>query len=99
MTGMPMMVTENGIGTDNDARRLEYYRRALQGVANCLRDGLDIRGYFAWSAFDNFEWMQGYRMTFGIIGVDRATQQRTAKRSAHWLGEVAQKNALPDKEM
>jgi beta-glucosidase len=99
MTGMPMMVTENGIGTDDDTRRLEYYRRALQGVAKCLHDGLDIRGYFAWSAFDNFEWMQGYRPTFGIINVDRTTQQRTAKPSARWLGEVARKNALPDKEV
>jgi len=94
IAGVPIMVTENGIGTADDARRLEYYRRALQGVANCLNDGLDIGGYFAWSAFDNFEWMLGYRPTFGIISVDRATQQRTPKPSARRLGEVAQNNAL-----
>lgn len=88
--GVPMIVTENGIGTPDDTRRVEYYRRALQGVANCLNDGLDVRGYFAWSAFDNFEWMLGYRPTFGIIAVDRETQERTIKPSARWLGEIAQ---------
>lgn len=94
-TGLPLMVTENGIGTDDDTRRLAYYQTALQEVRQCLDDGLDIRGYYAWSAFDNFEWQMGYRPTFGIIAVDRATQQRTPKPSAYWLGRVAQANALP----
>ncbi len=94
MTGLPLMVTENGIGTTDDGRRLAYYQTALQNVAACLEDGLDIRGYFAWSAFDNFEWMLGYRPTFGIIAVDRSTQQRTVKASARWLSKVAQTNRI-----
>lgn len=95
VTGIPMMVTENGIGTTDDGRRLAYYQAALQSVVECLRDGLDIRGYFAWSAFDNFEWMLGYRPTFGIIAVDRATQQRTIKPSALWLSQLIGRNAIP----
>jgi beta-glucosidase len=87
VAGVPVIVTENGIGTDDDERRIEYYRRALNGMMTCLNDGLDVRGYFAWSAFDNFEWMMGYAKTFGIISVDRETQQRTAKPSARWLSE------------
>ncbi len=94
VAGIPMIVTENGIGTEDDTRRLEYYRRALRGAAKCLADGLDIRGYFAWSAFDNFEWLFGYRPKFGIIAVDRATQERTAKPSGEWLGQVAQANGF-----
>ncbi|MEJ2746550.1 MAG: family 1 glycosylhydrolase [Anaerolineae bacterium] len=94
VAGIPMMVTENGIGTTDDGRRLAYYQTALQNVAACLKDGLDIRGYFAWSAFDNFEWMLGYRPTFGIIAVDRSTQQRTVKPSARWLSAVAQANRI-----
>jgi beta-glucosidase len=94
VTGLPLMVTENGIGTADDGRRLAYYQAALQSVADCLRDGLDVRGYFAWSAFDNFEWMLGYRPTFGLIAVDRATQQRTVKPSARWLSQVARANRL-----
>lgn len=94
VAGVPLMVTENGIGTMDDSRRLAYYHTALQYVADCLRDGLDIRGYFAWSAFDNFEWMLGYEPTFGIIAVDRTTQQRSVKPSARWLSQVAQANQL-----
>lgn len=94
VTGIPLMVTENGIGTADDGRRLAYYQIALQSVAACLEEGLDIRGYFAWSAFDNFEWMLGYRPTFGIIAVDRSTQQRTVKDSARWLSTVAQTNRI-----
>ena len=94
-TGLPVIVTENGIGTHDDTRRVEYIRRALHGVANCLRDGLDVRGYTYWSAFDNFEWSLGYTSTFGIIAVDRSTQRRTAKPSAAYLGNIAHANHLP----
>ncbi len=91
-TGRPIMVTENGIGTADDTRRIAYVKRALQGVANCLRDGVDVRGYTYWSALDNYEWMQGYRPTFGLIAVNRETQQRIVKPSARWLGAVARAN-------
>ncbi|MBK8986677.1 MAG: glycoside hydrolase family 1 protein [Chloroflexi bacterium] len=94
VTGLPLMVTENGIGTKDDGRRLAYYQAALRSVHTCLQEGLDVRGYFAWSAYDNFEWMLGYQPTFGIIAVDRATQRRTIKPSARWLSEVAQANRL-----
>jgi beta-glucosidase len=94
MTGLPLMVTENGIGTTDDGRRLAYYQTALQSVRASLQDGLDVRGYFAWSAYDNFEWMMGYEPTFGLIAVDRSTQQRAVKPSARWLSQVAQANRL-----
>jgi beta-glucosidase len=94
VAGIPVIVTENGLGTTDDSRRIEYVERALQGVFNCLQDGLDVRGYTYWSAFDNFEWMQGYRPTFGLIAVDRETQTRTVKPSARWLGAVARANGL-----
>jgi beta-glucosidase len=91
---VPLMVTENGMSSVDDGRRLAYYQAALQSVADCLSDGLDIRGYFAWSAFDNFEWMFGYRPQFGLIAVNRETQERIVKPSAQWLGQVAQQNRL-----
>jgi beta-glucosidase len=94
VAGIPVFVTENGLGTTDDSRRIEYVERALQGVFNCLKDGLDVRGYTYWSAFDNFEWMQGYRPTFGLIAVDRETQTRTVKPSARWLGADARANGL-----
>ncbi|MGI8756502.1 MAG: glycoside hydrolase family 1 protein [Acidimicrobiales bacterium] len=90
----PVLVTENGIGTGDDSRRIEYFRRALQGVRRALDDGIDVRGYTAWSAFDNFEWSLGYEPTFGIIAVDRTTMERMPKPSARFLGQVARTNRL-----
>lgn len=94
LSGCPVIVTENGIGTEDDTRRIEYTRRALQGVLRCLSDGIDVRGYIHWSMLDNFEWLEGYRPKFGLIAVDRATQLRRPKPSATWLGEIAKRNAL-----
>ena len=91
---IPIIVTESGIGTPDDTRRVEYIRRAVRGVANCLKDGIDVRGYTYWSALDNFEWMMGYRPTFGLIAVNRATQQRAVKPSARLLGAIARANAI-----
>jgi beta-glucosidase len=94
--GVPVHVTENGIGTTDDAQRIEYVRRALAGVARCLADGLDVRSYFYWSLLDNFEWLFGYGPRFGIVDVDRATQVRTVKPSGHWLGRIARSGVLDD---
>jgi beta-glucosidase len=92
IAAIPVIVTENGLATADDSRRIAYIQRALRGVARCLRDGVDVRGYIYWTALDNFEWIFGYRPTFGLIAVDRTTQERTAKPSAHWLGAIARSN-------
>ncbi len=92
--GLPLFVTENGIATADDSRRTEFIRLALAGVERALSDGIDVRGYFYWSALDNFEWMLGYRPNFGLIAVDRDTQRRTVKDSARFLGGVARRNGL-----
>ena len=92
--GVPIMVTENGIGTNDDAQRVDYVTRALEGVGRCLADGIDVRGYVYWSLLDNFEWALGYLPTFGLVAVDRQTFTRTPKPSAAWLGGVARANAL-----
>jgi beta-glucosidase len=91
---VPLLVTENGIGTEDDEQRVQYVTEALHRVRRCLDDGLDVRGYFYWSLLDNFEWALGYRPTFGIVAVDRHTQERTVKPSARWLGEIARTNRL-----
>lgn len=91
---VPLLVTENGIGTDDDPQRIEYVRLALEGVLSCIDDGIDVRGYTYWSLMDNFEWAFGYRPRFGIIDVDRATQRRTVKPSGEWLSSIVRANAL-----
>lgn len=81
-----LMVTENGIATADDSRRVEFIRRALVGVHRCIQDGIPVSGYCYWSLLDNFEWQKGYSMTFGLIGVDRASQKRLPKESLEYLG-------------
>ena len=68
---VPLLVTENGIGTTDDEQRIDYVRQALAGVLDAIADGVDVRGYTYWSLLDNFEWALGYRPRFGIVGVDR----------------------------
>lgn len=92
--GVPIMVTENGVAATDDSRRIEYYRRALTGLKHAIDDGVDVRGYVTWSLLDNFEWMSGFEPKFGIVAVDRATQKRTIKPSAAYLGNIARRNSL-----
>jgi beta-glucosidase len=93
-TGVPIIVTENGISTTDDSRRVEYIQRALAGLKRAIDDGVDVRGYVLWSLLDNFEWMSGFEPKFGIVAVDRATQRRTIKPSAAVLGNIARTNSL-----
>ncbi|SFS15796.1 beta-glucosidase [Microbacterium sp. cf046] len=91
--GVPVYVTENGIATADDDRRIDYTRGALEAVASCIDDGIDVRGYLHWSALDNYEW-GSYRPTFGLVAWDRDTFERHPKPSLAWLGEVARANTL-----
>jgi beta-glucosidase len=91
---VPLIVTENGIATGDDNRRIDYTTAALKEVAAALEDGLDIRGYLHWSALDNYEW-GSYRPTFGLISVDPDTFERTSKPSAGWLGGLGRSRLLP----
>ena len=92
--GVPLIVTENGIATTDDTRRVEYVQRALTGLKRAIDDGVDVRGYVAWSLLDNFEWMSGFEPKFGIVAVDLATQRRTIKPSGAMLGNIARRNSL-----
>jgi beta-glucosidase len=88
--GVPILVTENGIATADDARRIAYTAEALTHLFDAADEGVDVRGYLHWSALDNFEWGH-WEPTFGLISVDRTTFARTPKPSLAWLGEVARR--------
>lgn len=87
----PMIITENGAacadtmvnGEVNDEQRVRYLQGHINAVHNAIEAGVDIRGYFAWSLMDNFEWAEGYSKRFGLTYVDYQTQERTIKRSGH----------------
>ena len=86
---LPIIVTENGIATADDNRRVAFITEALKGVQACIEDGIPVLGYCHWSLMDNFEWQKGYSMTFGLIAVDRATQRRSPKPSLAFLGSYS----------
>ena len=97
----PLLITENGIpdapnaGSQTaDAGRQEFLRAHLQQAARAIADGADLRGYYAWSFLDNFEWAQGTSQRWGLVHVDFHTQERTPKDSAHWYAQVVAANAV-----
>jgi len=99
---IPIYVTENGAafydppqpidGRVDDPLRVAYYRAHLTAAHSALCKGVDLRGYYAWSLLDNYEWSLGYSKRFGIVHVDYATQQRTPKASARFYSEVIRTN-------
>ena len=89
LSGVPVVVTENGVATTDDSVRIGFIEAALGEVRACLDDGIDVRGYLHWSLLDNFEWVFGYRPRFGLVEVDRQTFERRPKPSAYRLGEIA----------
>ncbi|BAK33102.1 putative beta-galactosidase [Microlunatus phosphovorus NM-1] len=92
LKGLPLLVTENGIATDDDERRIAYVTGALSGLKGAVADGVEVLGYCYWSLLDNYEW-GSYGPTFGLIAVDRGGDfDRTPKPSLAWLGTVAASN-------
>ena len=83
-TNVPLYVTENGMAEvegDDDPRRVKYYDDHLKAVLAAQEQGADVRGYFAWSLLDNYEWAEGYAKRFGLVHVDYQTQTRSPKAS------------------
>ena len=93
----PLYVTENGasyhdyVGPDGEVRdpeRVEYLAGYVAAAGEAIRAGVDLRGYYAWSFLDNFEWAEGYSKRFGLVYVDYRTQERIPKTSAHWYRDL-----------
>jgi beta-glucosidase len=91
--GLPVLVTENGIATGDDTRRIAYTGEALEHLGKAIADGVDVRGYLHWSLLDNYEWGH-WAPTFGLVEVDRETFERRPKPSLAWLGETARRGRI-----
>ena len=89
LPGKEIIVTENGIATGDDTRRIAFIKQALDGLSKCAADGIPLTGYMYWSLLDNFEWQEGFAKTFGLITIDRSTQERQPKKSLYVLGDIA----------
>lgn len=99
----PIYITENGCAYNdpptqgnsvNDERRVHFLERYIAQVGRALQDGADVRGYFAWSLLDNFEWSEGYSQRFGLVYVDYPSQRRIIKRSGYWYRDLITSNRL-----
>jgi beta-glucosidase len=93
-TGLPIIVTEHGVGTDDDSIRAELIPAALKELKAAMDEGVPVRGYIHWSLADNFEWIFGYKVHFGLHSVDRTSFARTPKPSAAVLSAIARRNSL-----
>ena len=91
---VPIIVTEHGVGTDDDRIRAALIPAALTPLRAAMDEGVPVLGYVHWSLIDNFEWIFGYNVHLGLHSVDRATFARTAKPSAAVLGAIARTNAV-----
>lgn len=92
--GKEILITEHGIGTENDEERIEYIEASLPYIHKLIEQNIPITGYCHWSLLDNFEWWDGYEPKFGLIAVDRKTQKRSPKPSAFRYGEIAKSGCL-----
>ena len=101
--GLPLMITENGAafadepgadGIVHDADRIAYLHAHLGAVHAAIADGVDVRGYYAWSLMDNFEWAWGVSKRFGLVHVDYDTLERRPKDSARWYRDVIAANGV-----
>ena len=93
-SGVPVLVTEHGVGTADDTVRARLIPAALAGLRQLIAEGVPVKGYMHWSLIDNFEWVQGFKMQYGLCSVDRATFARTPKPSAQIFGAIARANAI-----
>jgi len=100
----PIFVTENGCsygdrpgadGRVHDQRRIDFYHGYIGQVGRALAEGADVRGYFAWTLIDNFEWAMGFSQRFGLVDVDfEGDQRRTVKDSGYWYRDLIAKGEI-----
>ncbi len=91
----PIYITENGIASTNDDRRVRFLLAYLKEIYHAIAVGCDVRGYFHWSLLDNFEWENGYNPRFGLVEVDYSTQKRIPRPSSQVYKEIIKYNGIP----
>lgn len=94
--GLPVYITENGIGTDDDEQRCRYIVRHVAQAHRALRDGVDLRSYLHWTFQDNFEWTLGYSQRFGLIERPVPSLDRIPKPSAYLFRDIARANGVTE---
>jgi beta-glucosidase len=92
--GKPIIITENGLNTDDEKLRIKFIAAHLLAIRKAMDEGVDVRGYFYWTLADTYEWNEGYTAHFGLIGINRQTQERTPRQSARFFKDVIEENGV-----
>lgn len=93
--GKPIVVSENGIGTQSEQKKIRYFREHVNQMRRAMNDGVDIRGYFPWTLIDNYEWAEGYAANFGLTHVDKRTMTLVIEPSGEWFTQFIKANPEP----
>lgn len=92
--GKPIIITENGLNTANERMRIKFIAAHLLAVRKAMDEGIDVRGYFYWTLTDTYEWNEGYGAHFGLVGINRQTQERTIRQSARFFKDVIKERGV-----
>ena len=93
--GKPIVISENGIGTQSEQKKIRYFREHVNQMRRAMNDGVDVRGYFPWTLIDNYEWAEGYAANFGITHVDPKTKRLIIDPSGQWFAKFVRANLAP----
>jgi len=93
--GKPIVISENGIGTQSEQKKICYFREHVKQMRRAMNDGVDVRGYFPWTLIDNYEWAEGYAANFGITHVDPKTKRLIIDPSGQWFAKFVRANLAP----
>jgi len=91
---LPILITENGICTDDDNERKDFIKEHIKNIARAIEKKVEVLGYLYWSLMDNFEWAEGYNPRFGLVGIDYTTQERSIRPSAEMYAKIIKENAI-----
>lgn len=91
----PIVVSENGIGTQSEQKKIRYFREHVNQMRRAMNDGVDIRGYFPWTLIDNYEWAEGYAANFGLTHLDKTRMELVIEPSGEWFRKFIQANPAP----
>jgi len=91
----PIVISENGLGTQSEQKRIRYFRDHINQMRRAMADGVTVQGYFAWTLVDNYEWTEGYDANFGLTWFDPKTKKRYLSPSAIWYRDFIRTHAMP----
>jgi beta-glucosidase len=93
--GKPVVISENGLGTQSERKRIRYLREHIAQMRRAMESGVDVRGYFPWTLVDNYEWKEGWHGQFGLFSFNPRTQERILEPTGRWFAAYIKKHPAP----